>query len=326
MYGHGGNGVGARDGVTPEMKDALTRLELANMQMKVYLDDIDRRMGRIEPHLGGLTALVQTERVERVGRASGHQGEELGVDTVAGEAMPGAPVRLKRRRSEETIAAAMERSSFARDGFGARWDERLPDGKDGGEDGSREIAGGETEREPKVAAQEVAAEPKVIWYEVARRPKQSEPDAVTQKGVIGKETTPEQKEVRDEASSKLEETRGGVEAGSLGMRSPTVVPESSAEVVATAGHENAGARPERILPQLLVNRCRRGRSGSPIVIGRSLLVALASLPVASASLPGNRCLLRCRCGRRFRLTFPDRSDGNGRWERRPRRCWWAPCW
>ena len=267
---HGGNGVGARDGVTPEMKDALTRLELANMQMKVYLDDIDRRMGRIEPHLEGLTALVGTERVERAGRASGHQGEDLGVETVAGEAMPGAPARLKRRRSEETIAAAMERSSVARDGFGARWDERPPDGMDGGEDGAREIVGGEKEREPKVAAQEVAAEPKVIWYEAARRPRQSEPDSVSQKGVIGKETTPERKEVGDEASSNLEETRGGVEAGSPEMKPPPLVPVSSAEVVATAAREPLERGEERISNR---DRAQAGR-GVGLAARESLFAAV----------------------------------------------------
>jgi TonB family protein len=46
------------------------RVELAIRELKVYLDDIDRRMCRLEPHVEGLSATVQAseERLERLRR------------------------------------------------------------------------------------------------------------------------------------------------------------------------------------------------------------------------------------------------------------------
>lgn len=44
--------------LAPEVRDALARLELNSVQLKHYLDEIDRRMGRIEPHLQEITAVV----------------------------------------------------------------------------------------------------------------------------------------------------------------------------------------------------------------------------------------------------------------------------
>ncbi|GAC1358859.1 MAG: hypothetical protein NVSMB3_06070 [Acidobacteriaceae bacterium] len=111
---HGDAGQGPAGGeVSPEMKETLARLELASMQLKVYLDDIDRRMGRIEPHLEDLTAMVQTS--ERFGRVAGREPGEAdeGVEEArAGEPTPSRQVPpVLRRRSEEAIAAAMEMSS-----------------------------------------------------------------------------------------------------------------------------------------------------------------------------------------------------------------------
>lgn len=64
--------------VSPEMKETLARLELASMQLKVYLDDIDRRIGRIEPHLEGITSMVNSsaEYLQRL-RGDGAPGAEM---------------------------------------------------------------------------------------------------------------------------------------------------------------------------------------------------------------------------------------------------------
>ncbi len=109
---HAGGGErngGAGGEVSPEMKETLARLEMASLQLKVYLDDIDRRMGRIEPHLDDLTAMVQTsaehfQKLER-GTREPHAGAS-GEREIADEA-----VRPRRLRADEAIAAAMERAS-----------------------------------------------------------------------------------------------------------------------------------------------------------------------------------------------------------------------
>lgn len=64
--------------VSPEMKETLARLELASMQLKVYLDDIDRRIGRIEPHLEEITSMVNSsaEYLHRL-RGNGAPGTEM---------------------------------------------------------------------------------------------------------------------------------------------------------------------------------------------------------------------------------------------------------
>ncbi len=96
--------------VSPEMKEALARLEMASLQLKVYLDDIDRRMGRIEPHLDDLTAMVQTsaEQFQKLERS----GRETHGEAPAGAAVvPEGVARRRRLRGDEAIAAAMEMAS-----------------------------------------------------------------------------------------------------------------------------------------------------------------------------------------------------------------------
>jgi len=243
----GGNGTGPGGGATPKVKDTLARLELASMQMKVYLDDIDRRMERIEPHVEGLTAMVQTER------AAGQKKVDEGPEE---RAMPEAGVPRKRRRSEETIAAAMERSRGGKDGFDARWSDALADGEEGRESGTREeirsevasdpeavtrevasepeavsgpgtasgpeVVSGRDVEEPKVAARAVAGGPRVIRYEAARRPREIGDEARTETEVIPRERAPERKEVRAETSSELTGAGGEVAAESRVMVLPEV--------------------------------------------------------------------------------------------------------
>ncbi len=134
----GDAGVGGD--VSPEMKQTLARLEMASLQLKVYLDDIDRRMERIEPHLDDLTTMVQSsaDHFQRRGRETGRQelwveGPELGDGEPRqrredGEPRPelAAAPQVRRRRSEEAIAAAMEMSRGERHGFGSRPEEALP--------------------------------------------------------------------------------------------------------------------------------------------------------------------------------------------------------
>ena len=96
--------------VSPEMKEALARLEMASLQLKVYLDDIDRRMGRIEPHLDDLTAMVQTsaehfQKLERDGRDRRREDSDAVPET------PERRVGPRRLRADEAIAAAMEMAS-----------------------------------------------------------------------------------------------------------------------------------------------------------------------------------------------------------------------
>lgn len=142
----GPSGAASGGKVKSEVNEMLARLELASMQMKVYLDDIDRRMGRIEPHLEGLTAMVQTstERFDRIGRDGRDEGNEgqrdarLGAGETAGRQPgpaatgPEAAGPGRRRRSEEIIAAAMERSAGARNGFGAGAVEASVNGRESG--------------------------------------------------------------------------------------------------------------------------------------------------------------------------------------------------
>lgn len=45
-------------GLSPGVRETLARLELNSVQLKHYLDEIDRRMGRIEPHLQEITSVV----------------------------------------------------------------------------------------------------------------------------------------------------------------------------------------------------------------------------------------------------------------------------
>ncbi len=141
--------AGVGGDVSPEMKQTLARLEMASLQLKVYLDDIDRRMGRIEPHLDDLTTMVQSsaDHFQRRGRETGRQelwveGPELGDGEPRqrledgeprqrledGEPRPelAAAPQVRRRRSEEAIAAAMEMSRGERHGFGSRPEEALP--------------------------------------------------------------------------------------------------------------------------------------------------------------------------------------------------------
>ncbi len=109
-------GGGSGGEVSPDMKETLARLELASMQLKIYLDDIDRRMGRIEPNLEDLTAMVHSTAgyFQGAARESGlPAGDAMGEPAEDPKAAPAAPAR--RRRSEEAIAAAMEMSSGARD-------------------------------------------------------------------------------------------------------------------------------------------------------------------------------------------------------------------
>lgn len=131
--------AGAGGDVSPEMKQTLARLEMASLQLKVYLDDIDRRMERIEPHLDDLTTMVQSsaDHFQRRGRDTGRpelwvEGPELGDGEQRqrledGEPRPelAAAPQVRRRRSEEAIAAAMEMSRGERHGFGSRPEEAL---------------------------------------------------------------------------------------------------------------------------------------------------------------------------------------------------------
>ncbi len=282
---HGGDGAGPGGGATPKVKDTLARLELASMQMKVYLDDIDRRMERIEPHVEGLTAMVQTER------AAGQKKVAEGAEE---RAMPEAGVPRKRRRSEETIAAAMERSRGGKDGFDAGWGDALADGEEGREFGMREeirpevasepeavaremeskpetVSGPETvsepetasgletasgpevvpERdveEPKVAARELAGGPRVIRYEAARQPREIRDEARTQTEVIPKERAPERKEVRDETSSELTGAGGEVAAESRVMVLPEVWGAKSEREGRARSSDDAQAAPRNDAP------------------------------------------------------------------------------
>ena len=106
------------EGASPEMQETLARLELANMQLKIYLDDIDRRMGRIEPNLEDLTAMVHSsaEYFQRKERDGGQPGGPL----VAESPVKGNTLPARRRRSEEAIAAAMEMSWAERGEKGER--------------------------------------------------------------------------------------------------------------------------------------------------------------------------------------------------------------
>lgn len=106
------------EGASPEMQETLARLELANMQLKIYLDDIDRRMGRIEPNLEDLTAMVHSsaEYFQSKGRDGGQPGRPL----VAESSVTGNTLPVRRRRSEEAIAAAMEMSWAERGEKGER--------------------------------------------------------------------------------------------------------------------------------------------------------------------------------------------------------------
>lgn len=113
-----GPGMEARGGGAPEMQETLARLELANLQLKVYLDDIDRRMGRIEPNLEELTAMLHstTERLQRDG-VDRRAGDGVGVDEADG-------VAGGRVRREAAMAAAMDLAAedWGRSGTaGERW-------------------------------------------------------------------------------------------------------------------------------------------------------------------------------------------------------------
>ena len=99
-------GLGAGFEVSPEMKEKLARLEMASMQLKVYLDDIDRRIGRIEPHLEGMAARANSSVSQTQGPAGGVP--ETDAEGPAGAATPKQmeEVRLSEAGQEAGIARA----------------------------------------------------------------------------------------------------------------------------------------------------------------------------------------------------------------------------
>lgn len=136
-----GRGWGERAGsggeVSPEMRETLERLELANMQMKVYLDDIDRRMGRIQPHLEGLTGRAQAP-AEHFPR-SVRDGRQDGGEAKAGwDGSPKGEVVAESKVIAPEVAAEPI-------GIVQNW---AP--------------------EPMVTARRSGAKSKVIWYEAPR--------------------------------------------------------------------------------------------------------------------------------------------------------------
>jgi len=132
-----GNGPGSGDQVPAEMGDILARLELANVQMRVYLDDIDRRMGRIEPHLGGRSTAAIPSGSSASSVPSGTVGT-FGTSErpSSGMATPGGVTQGKRRRQEVAIASAMEMASSESEKF---WTRPVETGAAPGRENVREV-------------------------------------------------------------------------------------------------------------------------------------------------------------------------------------------
>jgi len=99
--------VGGEADVSPEMRETLDRLELANMQLKIYLDDIDRRIGRIEPNLGGLAAEAHASAELSLGRVDAAE-----VDGAAADRL-GAGYGKVRWRANEALGAALPEEGTA---------------------------------------------------------------------------------------------------------------------------------------------------------------------------------------------------------------------
>lgn len=290
----GGAASGGR--ASPEMNETLARLELASMQMKVYLDDIDRRMGRIEPHLEGLTAMVQTstERFDRIGREAGQrEAQPEAGETTRGQSVPGAAGPGRRRRSEETIAAAMERSAGARNA-GAR---------NGFEAGAVEpLADGGESAEPEVGAPEEGGRhanrglaDRVTGAERWRRP-------IGWEARRGDATT-ELPEVRQEAAGKPEETRREVvgepkvigsevagepkAAGGESKAQPKFIRYEAARVVPREMRWGAAAKPKEVGEATVPERAeiRREAVGEEKEAGQEIAPALKEIGREATSEP-----------------------------------------
>lgn len=92
--------AGLTDGffrMPPGMQKTLDRLELNGVQLKLYLDDINSRMGRIEPHIEDLTSVVHSSAHHLLHPTTEEQGagEETGVKSDT-EPIPGPPIHVHR--------------------------------------------------------------------------------------------------------------------------------------------------------------------------------------------------------------------------------------
>ncbi len=94
-------GLTASPGGRPAIvQEALSRLEINTLALKLHLDSIDSRMGRIEPHLDDLTARLN------VPAADGHNGTHT---VTNGEAKVPLPVR--RYSQPEAAVAPVQRTA-----------------------------------------------------------------------------------------------------------------------------------------------------------------------------------------------------------------------
>lgn len=93
-----------------QLDEALLRLELNSLELKLHLDNIDSRMSRMEPHLEELASRVSAAR-ESVGRReSVGQSAGQSVVRIARPEPVREPVREHARPIQESVGRAMEKS------------------------------------------------------------------------------------------------------------------------------------------------------------------------------------------------------------------------
>lgn len=97
----------------PRIQEILDRLELNSVQLKLYLDDIDRRMGRIEPHIEDITSVVHSsaQYFQQLKNEPAQTAGDLTERKLRSEHIPDSPIHIHKRTPEPVIPVQVQDQS-----------------------------------------------------------------------------------------------------------------------------------------------------------------------------------------------------------------------